>query len=344
MKLLETARQLGRRSILPVMYRAGIPALMTRLYGDSLTIACYHGVTISGSMPYSGRHLPATTFRRHLRFYRRHFNVVSLARMFELVERNEPVDKPTLAITFDDGYANNLEIALPILEEFDCPATVFLSTIVFEAANHIIYADVLDILRIHGPPSGIVVDGVTYRRGRGRDMVSETGASLYERLVECMPNERDRIVDQLLERYDVRSIIDKEKIQYWRLLDSTGVVRLDNHPLVDVEAHGHGHYLLDKIPRGDAEADLIRCKTLFREKLDRDPEVLAFPAGSYTRQTIELARKLGFRYLLAERYKTPDDGDDPHLLERVSISGSTNYYSNILNYAFSLRRSNRIKQ
>ena len=58
---------------------------------------------------------------------RRHFNVIPL---IQAVERLQSGVLPAraLAITFDDGYANNEQIAAPILKKLGLPATFFIAT------------------------------------------------------------------------------------------------------------------------------------------------------------------------------------------------------------------------
>jgi peptidoglycan/xylan/chitin deacetylase (PgdA/CDA1 family) len=51
---------------------------------------------------------------------------ISLADGIELLQRRQPIDRPYLAVTFDDGYLDNLENALPILESAGMPGTIFL--------------------------------------------------------------------------------------------------------------------------------------------------------------------------------------------------------------------------
>lgn len=64
-------------------------------------------------------------FYRQINYLRENFNLVSLLKLVNNLKGGE-IKKDTLAITFDDGYADNLYNALPVLEEFQIPATLFI--------------------------------------------------------------------------------------------------------------------------------------------------------------------------------------------------------------------------
>jgi len=63
-------------------------------------------------------------FERYCQFFSRYFRVVPLRELVDRLDRGEALDHH-LAITFDDGYADNYEQAAPILERLSLPATFF---------------------------------------------------------------------------------------------------------------------------------------------------------------------------------------------------------------------------
>src|SRR3954462_14032140 len=65
------------------------------------------------------------TFSMHMQEIRRYFDVVSLGDWVQRKQKGLPLPAKACAITFDDGWADNYEYALPILKATNTPATLF---------------------------------------------------------------------------------------------------------------------------------------------------------------------------------------------------------------------------
>jgi peptidoglycan/xylan/chitin deacetylase (PgdA/CDA1 family) len=68
--------------------------------------------------------IDSRTFDRYCRFFRRHFRVVPLPDLVTALASGRSLHR-SLAITLDDGYRDNFEVAAPILERLALPATFF---------------------------------------------------------------------------------------------------------------------------------------------------------------------------------------------------------------------------
>jgi peptidoglycan/xylan/chitin deacetylase (PgdA/CDA1 family) len=66
-------------------------------------------------------------FARQIRWLRRRFEIVSLCEAQRRIASGRN-DRPTACITFDDGYADNMRFALPLLAKYSIPCTYFVST------------------------------------------------------------------------------------------------------------------------------------------------------------------------------------------------------------------------
>src|SRR6185437_10566574 len=58
----------------------------------------------------------------------KHYRVVSLSHLCSLLSSGEPLTRGLAAITIDDGYRDAYELAFPILQKFNFPATLFVVT------------------------------------------------------------------------------------------------------------------------------------------------------------------------------------------------------------------------
>jgi len=100
---------------------------------NSVAVICYHSIhpdkSISSATP--------DLFERHLRWLSENCKVVRFSRIldtFLVAERN----RPTVAITFDDGNADNYEHAFPLLQKYEMPSTFFLTAGLLERSREVV--------------------------------------------------------------------------------------------------------------------------------------------------------------------------------------------------------------
>ena len=87
-------------------------------------ILLYHHV--SSSTPASTSISPEA-FKSHMEYLDAHHTVVSLQDVVSAIQHNSTLPENAVAITFDDGYANILDNAHPILADLGFPYTVFIN-------------------------------------------------------------------------------------------------------------------------------------------------------------------------------------------------------------------------
>jgi peptidoglycan/xylan/chitin deacetylase (PgdA/CDA1 family) len=115
-----------RRSVKTVLgWAAGVgDRYVTELRSRAVVVAFHR---IDSSLANDPIGCTPERFERFCRFFRRHFQVVPLSGLLADYRAGEEVGGQ-LAITFDDGYANNFETAAPILRRHGLPATFFVTT------------------------------------------------------------------------------------------------------------------------------------------------------------------------------------------------------------------------
>ena len=119
---LASAHICGPRDWLKEMLVAAGWQMIVRRASARVVTLCYHSV--------SAHSFAVTTpldFEQHLGWLRAHCAVVPFSRVMDEA-RAQRRDRPVVAVTFDDGHADNYECAFPLLQRYGVPATFFLTT------------------------------------------------------------------------------------------------------------------------------------------------------------------------------------------------------------------------
>lgn len=109
---------------------AGVIPFCRYLNRRKIRVLAYHGVDSlrDAVVNWDDLQVEPRVFRAHLGELRRHYNVVPLRQVVDALAGGERLPDNAVAITFDDGYRNNLTLAAPILKEYGFPATFFITT------------------------------------------------------------------------------------------------------------------------------------------------------------------------------------------------------------------------
>lgn len=108
---------------------SGAVALSRRAHRGDLRILAYHGVDAAtdAATNFDGFQVEPGVFESHLKVLSR-YHVMSLRDAVLAMRAGTPLPDHAVAITFDDGYLNNVETAAPILARHGMTATFFLTT------------------------------------------------------------------------------------------------------------------------------------------------------------------------------------------------------------------------
>jgi len=119
---MDAMKEWIKRLVGRTIFESRLDALLLR---QSAVVVAFHRVQDTG-VP-EGLTVGIDLFEGYCRFFKRHFNVVSLGNLVAKLETGATLNRE-LAITFDDGYRDNFEHAAPILEKLGLPATFFVVT------------------------------------------------------------------------------------------------------------------------------------------------------------------------------------------------------------------------
>ncbi len=93
--------------------------------------------------------------------------------------------------------------------------------------------------------------------------------------------------------------------------------------LFQLGAHGHTHRLLNQLPRSAVRAELAESKRRLEDWTGRPVDALALPGGAGSRDVLELAAEVGYRYVFGSRPAVNRPGASPLDVARVAVKRNT---------------------
>ena len=98
----------------------------TGLNNGSINCFVYHRF---GDDRYPSTNISVELFRKHLEYLKSNqFNLITFGEAAELLKKGATIPEKTVCLTVDDGYTSFYKNALPLLKEFNFPATLFINT------------------------------------------------------------------------------------------------------------------------------------------------------------------------------------------------------------------------
>jgi peptidoglycan/xylan/chitin deacetylase (PgdA/CDA1 family) len=283
-------------------------------------IVVYHGICQRDHLRFNNIFLQRKTFEEQLKLFKKYFNVVSLDDYYAGRFSDERLN---LCIQFDDGYANQLHYALPLLEQYELPASFFI-TAIRDAGYDILWNDFHGLLCRYGPEE-LEFRGERFRKRQGLfpSYVSVgSGLGLRETLMPLGFEPKGALIREFSPL--VPAHLDEE---YWLQLTTEQIRTLSASRWVTIGAHGYYHNDLSKIAIADAEAEIVNSRRFLEDITGKEIKALAFPYGTYTAALVETAKKAGFTQILPLGIHHTD----PALRERVIINPYVSVTNQLLN-------------
>lgn len=248
------------------------------------------------------------------------YEIVSLGEALERLDRGG--GRRFVALTFDDGYRDNIEFALPVLERNDAPFTMFVASGFADGTARLWWAEMeraiaaLDRVRLE-------IDGLAF------DLPAHTPAQKQAAFEAVYWPLRAGGEDRLMEacaRLSAAAGIDAGAIARELCLDWGEIETLSRHRLAEIGAHTVTHPRLAKLPRPQAFEEMRASRDAIAARLGAAPRFFAYPVGDPTSagpREFEMARELGFSGAVTTRpgvlYR--EHRDWPLALPRVSVNG-----------------------
>ena len=270
---------------------------------------------------------------------RKGFKTVHVSELADAV-RARRLPRKTVAVSFDDGYRDNLDAARPILERYETPATHF-ATAGYIGSDEPFWWDVLDavFLRTKQLPEelDITLGGEQHHWDLGRDAVLKKGAkatepewkpfapaltrrheihdALWHLLVAVLPDERERVVKHLIRWAELAPATWAQS----RPMSEDELRKLSGNGLVEIGAHSLTHPALSALPPALQAHELGASKARLEDVLGTEICGCSYPQGQSSAGVQQLAREAGYDFACGSVASAVGSRSNLFHLPRVSV-------------------------
>ncbi|MDQ3003032.1 MAG: polysaccharide deacetylase family protein [Fibrobacterota bacterium] len=264
---------------------------MIRSPAPKFQILIYHRV-LPERDPFAISPVSTAEFDRQMGLLRSCFRVVSLDRLTEELDAGK-LKPGTVCVTFDDGYLDNRQHALPILKKHGIPATIYLATGFIGTDASPWYDKVLRAVRdaklerVDFAPAGMAGADLSNPATR-----AATAYALLEWLKGFAPGPRDAHV------LDLARALGSPPAAAGRLMLDWDDVRAMRKDGVVFGAHTVTHPILSTIPESEMDREIGASKAAIESALQEEIRHFAYPNGraaDYTQGTVRILEKHGFK-------------------------------------------------
>ena len=256
-------------------------------------------------------------------------DVISMDALPERVAKmaaGEKMDR-FIALTFDDGYLDNLDVAAPILRDQGFPYTIYAATGLMEGSSALWWAGLEWVLEDR--------DSIEVDFGNGAETLNLRSRTqtchAFERLMyhcQVTLNEREQ-------RDFVQALCDRYEVDLWgrtkaEMMSVEQMRDLSRDPLCTFGAHTVNHYALGRLDARAARREILAGAEVVAAVTGERPRHLAYPYGNPIaagEREFALAKELGFKTAVTTRKGAiyGDHADHMLALPRISLNG--NYQS-----------------
>ena len=306
-----------------LLYRSGILTLYHRIRNrKTLTVIMFHRVLDPSDPRWKtcdpDYTISARLFRQCLVLFVKHYNIVSLDEVLVARESEKPLPPRALLITFDDGWQDNFEHALPILKQMGLPAALFVVADAVNRSSAYFQEQIVAAWRrgaLGAKEVGLISELAGFAPAPPADAVNLPAIRRLVSALETLdPQRRAAVLDQFgaVLRDDERSNL------------STAELREMSRAGVRIGSHGMTHAPLTSV--ASVQDEIIQARNRLSSLLGESPEsidTLSCPHGKYDASVVRSALQAGCKLVFTSRPALNAAVPEPsHLLARVGFEAS----------------------
>ena len=316
-------RDMGkRRSIINTLHALRIFDVLPRK--RNLTVLSYHRLGSAVQSP--DFHLDPTVFGpteaefdEQMRWLAANAEPVSEQDVLSAMAGSHELPKRAVLVTFDDAYKDQFTIGLPALMRHKVPAVFFVTPEIINKRSLGFWDRITRAIKLTNK-SKITIDGQTFSLA-DKDSATRDVTNFVKYRKHSNPYSLTTKLESLCDIPALDASFEDAELMSWediKFIDQ----KKESHGL-SIGAHGFTHRLLGTLTPEDQRWELLSAKENLEEVLGHSIQSLAYPAGSYSIDTPNIALECGYTALFTFESGINSSRLDPADIKRIPAGETT---------------------
>ncbi len=250
------------------------------------------------------------------------FDILSIDAALDALRASSRPARPFVVLTFDDGYRDLIEHALPVLDRHRAPFTAYITAGFADHSARLWWIEMEEALR-RLPCVDVAVGGRSIVRDcTNAEEKSEAFSEIYWAIRDCGEAQLLDVVAAL----SAQAGVDTLALTRAACLGWADIAALSRHELATIGAHSLTHPRLAKLNAASARREMAESRDRIAQEIGAAARHFCYPVGDPTSaglREFEYAAELGFASAVTTRPGMifADHRDHLHALPRLSVNG-----------------------
>ena len=302
------ANKLLKKIYFDINYFIKSSAMLSQIKDNNyLTILNLHRVSPNKNLFYPA--LEPKLFEELIKYLLKHFNIIT----FNQIEEFKNSKKPNVILSFDDGFYDFLEYAVPIMRKYNVRANqnVIPECIISgKPVWDVRLGDILNQLSFEKVNS---IKFPNFDMKLNRSNKSQYGLALTAYLKNIKKEQRENFFNVF------EDFTNTEGVKLTKMLNKQEIIEIAKLHEIGVHSFSHESMAIE----GDEffKNDFLKCKEYFDNELNLPLDLYAFPSGSYTQSQVNYLVESGIKHILLvnENYSKYDN----NVYDRFTFYGNS---------------------
>ena len=256
--------------------------------------------------------LETSEFERQIKLLNQSRTIIPINQLISYINGGKGLPQNSTVITFDDGYSNFSESALPILEKHNVPATIYVPTRLMKKSGTPYEFRLATALSRSSSVNVEILENTVEGKLNSESDIIEAYHIIKNLLKELTPEVQDEIITELEGTpITTHTVMSEQKIQ-----------QLKRHSLITIGGHSHEHMPLNTLSNSKQRASISKCYNRLKEVLASPPRHFSFPYGSFNKSAARAVKEVGFKSAVTTQSRpiSARDWRRPYTIPRIDAA------------------------